>query len=109
LVGTAGGLVKFGVDPQEDALRAGDLDAAAEPPSHRAVLRAEPAGAVVETPVETVRGSWDAYYANIAAHLRDGAPLAVTAEDGREVVRVLDAAVQSSREHALIEGPWGLG
>ena len=35
IVGTDGGFVKFGVDPQEDALRAGDIDAAAEPPQHR--------------------------------------------------------------------------
>ena len=31
VVGTEGGLSKFGIDPQEDALRAGNLDAAEEP------------------------------------------------------------------------------
>jgi scyllo-inositol 2-dehydrogenase (NADP+) len=107
VLGTAGGFVKHGVDPQEDALRAGDLDAAAEPLGHRGRLLGEVGGAAAEELVETVRGSWDAYYANIAAHLEDGAPLAVPAEDGREVVRVLDAAARSAREHAVIEGPWG--
>ncbi|MBX6314656.1 MAG: Gfo/Idh/MocA family oxidoreductase [Isosphaeraceae bacterium] len=109
VVGTTGGFVKDGLDPQEDALRAGDLDAASEPPAHRAIVRSEADGSVVETTVETVRGSWDAYYANIADHLTAGAPLAVTAEDGREVVRLLDAAVRSAREHTLVEGPWGWG
>ncbi len=45
IVGDAGGFVKFGVDPQEEALRAGDIDAAAEPPSTRvsSARRARPA------------------------------------------------------------------
>ena len=62
---------------------------------------------VAEEPVPTVRGSWDSYYANIAAHLTTGAPLAVTAEQGREVVRVLDAAVRASQDRTVVEGPWG--
>jgi scyllo-inositol 2-dehydrogenase (NADP+) len=110
VVGTDGGLVKFGVDPQEDALRAGDLDRAEEPPGHRAVLRrADATGAVAESPVETVRGSWDAYYANVAEHLAGRAPLAVTAEQAREVVRVLDAAARAAADHTVVGGTWGEG
>jgi scyllo-inositol 2-dehydrogenase (NADP+) len=109
VVGTEGGLAKFGVDPQEEALRAGDLDAAEEPPAERAILRrSTETGEVVESAVETVRGSWDAYYANIADHLRGRAPLEVTAEQAREVVRVLDAAGVASAEHRSVEGPWGV-
>ena len=37
--GSEGGFVKFGVDPQEDALRAGDIDAAAEPAQLEGILR----------------------------------------------------------------------
>lgn len=107
VVGTDGGYVKSGVDPQEEALRDGDLDRAWEPPGNLGLLRTESDGAVVETSVATVRGSWDAFYANIADHLNGRAPLAVTAEEAREVVRVLDAAGRSTAEHAAIEGPWG--
>ena len=104
VVGSEGGFVKFGIDPQEDALRAGDIDGAAEPPEHRGRVRRETGPDEV---VETVRGHWDAYYANVAGHLLGREPLAVTAEQGREVVGVLDAAVRSASEHARIEGPWG--
>ena len=55
----------------------------------------------------SLRAHWDSYYANIAGHLLHYEPLAVTAEEAREVVRVLEAAVRSSRDHAVIEGPWG--
>jgi scyllo-inositol 2-dehydrogenase (NADP+) len=104
VIGTEGGLTKNGIDPQEDALRGGDIDRAEEPPEHRAVLRR---GETEASVVETTRGSWDAYYANIADHLADGAPLAVTAEQAREVVRVLDAAARSASGHVVVEGPWG--
>jgi scyllo-inositol 2-dehydrogenase (NADP+) len=108
VVGTEAGYVKFGVDPQEDALRAGNMDAAVEPPEHRATLRTGPDSAhLSESLVETVRGSWDAYYANIADHLIRGGDLAVTAEQARDVVRVLDAANRSAETGATIEGPWG--
>lgn len=106
-LGSTGGFVKYGVDPQEEALRLGDLDGAVEAPGHRGRLRVEFGGEVVERDVETVRGSWDAYYTNIAEHLEGRAPLAVTAEEAREVVRVLDAATRSSADHGVVEGPWG--
>jgi scyllo-inositol 2-dehydrogenase (NADP+) len=107
VIGSDGGFVKYGVDPQEDALRAGDIDRASEPPEHASrVVRGEGAAASAVA-VETVRGHWDAYYANVADHLLGRAPLFVTAEQGREVVRVLDAAVRSANAGTFVEGPWG--
>ncbi len=107
VLGTDAGFLKRGVDPQEAALRAGNLDGADEPDEHVGRLRVERGGQVSEEPVPTVRGRWDAYYANVADHLLDGVALAVTAEQAREVVRVLDAAWASSREGRPIEGTWG--
>ncbi len=104
VVGTEGGYVQHGVDPQEAALRAGDLDGASEPLENRATVVGHDGARRL---VATVRGSWDAYYANIAAHLTSGESLAVTAEQGREVVRVLDAALRSAEDRTVVEGPWG--
>jgi scyllo-inositol 2-dehydrogenase (NADP+) len=111
IVGTDGGFVKYGIDPQEEALRAGNIDRAQEPPGHEGVLRLAGGrnGDAIESRVSTVRGHWDAYYANVADFLLGRAPLAVTAEQAREVVRLLEAASQSSREHKIIEGHWGEG
>ncbi len=109
IVGDGGGFVKNGVDPQEEALRGGDLDAARESDEHIGRVTVEdPAGSRRTYPVESERPSWDAYYENIALHLRGQAPLAVTAEQAREVVRVLEAADRSAREHAWIPGPFGI-
>jgi scyllo-inositol 2-dehydrogenase (NADP+) len=108
IVGTDGGFVKYGVDPQEDALRGGDIDKAAEPPAHQGVLtQARVDGKSMERRVDTVRKHWDAYYKNIADCLLGRESLAVTAEQAREVVRVLEAATQSTEEHTTIHGLWG--
>lgn len=107
IVGTHGSFIKYGIDPQEDALRAGDIDKASEPAEHHAMLARDEGGASITSQFPTVRGHWDSYYRNIADHLLDGAPLAVTAEQGREVVRVLEAAMQSAQSHSVVAGPWG--
>jgi scyllo-inositol 2-dehydrogenase (NADP+) len=109
IVGSDGGFVKHGIDPQEDALRSGDIDRAAEPPEHVGVLRSSREnGEVIESRVPTIKGHWDGFYRNIADHLQGRAPLAVTAEEAREVVRVLEAAALSSRSHAVVAGPFGM-
>ena len=108
IVGTEGGFVKFGIDPQEEALRAGDIDRAVEPEEHEAIVRrAGSDGRAIESRFSTVRGHWDKYYENIAAHLMGKCPLEVTAEQAREVVRLLEAATNSAHKPAIIQGPWG--
>ncbi len=105
VLGTGGGFTKWGVDPQEMALRAGALDRADEPAEHVGRLHLERDKQTVEVAVETVRGSWDSYYANIAENLLHGAPLAVTAEEARAVVRVLAAVERSVRERQTVACP----
>jgi scyllo-inositol 2-dehydrogenase (NADP+) len=112
IVGTEGGFVKFGIDPQEDALRAGEIDQAHEPESLQGTLSTgadgDPeANATVQRRIPPVRAHWDGYYGNIAAHLKHGEPLVVTAEQGRDVVSILEAAIESSRDGRTVSGSWG--
>jgi len=108
IVGTEGGFCKYGIDPQEDALRAGNIDNAAEPVEHQGILRLHgEGGAAIESRTPTVRGHWDSYYRNIADAIAGRAPLAVTAEEAREVVRLLEAATESAGNHTITVGPWG--
>lgn len=93
-----GALVKWGLDPQEPALLAGDIDQASEPPEHHArIVTIGDDGQPTERTVASERGDWTAYYANVRDALLGTAPLAVTAEDGRRVVAVLEAATESAR------------
>jgi scyllo-inositol 2-dehydrogenase (NADP+) len=100
VLGERGGLVKYGLDPQERAFRAtGNPDDAAELPEERARVTTLVAGQPAEVVLESVRGSWTGYYANVSAHLNEGAPLEVTAEQAREVIAILDAAVRSAASY----------
>ncbi len=77
------------------------------PNSARILRRGPDSSRLADTSVQTVRGSWDAYYGNVADHLLHGRDLAVTAEQARDVVRVLDAALRSIETGSPVVGTWG--
>jgi predicted dehydrogenase len=103
VLGSEAAYVKYGLDPQEAALRAGDR------PSPDAPWGVEPEsawgtlGALDDTrPVPTLDGDYPAYYASIARALRDGTPPPVTAQEAAATLRILEAAQTSAREHRAI-------
>jgi scyllo-inositol 2-dehydrogenase (NADP+) len=108
VVGDRGALTKEGVDPQEAAMVRGEIDAAREDPANYARVVAEVDGLHADLRLTTLRGNWRAYYQNIADALLDGAPLAVTAEEGRRVVGVLEAAQRSSETGEVVRFEGGL-
>jgi scyllo-inositol 2-dehydrogenase (NADP+) len=95
IVGSAGTLVKEGLDPQERAMLQGNIDQAQEDPNQRARIVTDIGGLTTTLVVESVHGSWRRYYENIAEAIERGAPLAVTAESARRNVAVLEAAMRS--------------
>jgi scyllo-inositol 2-dehydrogenase (NADP+) len=95
VLGDLGGLVKYGLDPQEAALRAGDIDAAREDPADRARVCTMRDGGE-ERIVDSVKGSWKSYYQNISNVLSAGAELAVKPEQVYRVMLVYDAAMRSA-------------
>ena len=98
VLGTEGALVKEGVDPQEKAMIAGDIDAAAEAPEHYARLYRPAAGRMAETIIETTPGRWRSYYENIADALAGRAALAVTAHSVRQTMVAIEAARLSAAQ-----------
>jgi scyllo-inositol 2-dehydrogenase (NADP+) len=96
VLGELGALVKYGLDPQERAVRAGRIEAAVEDDANRASIRTEVHDLSTEMVVESVRGDWTDYYRNIADVLAGRAELIVTPEQARRVMVVLDAAMQSA-------------
>ena len=103
VLGSRGALVKEGLDPQEPAMIAGDIDAAREDPAHRAHLWSEVAGQPAESVVETVPGRWRSFYENVAAALLGRQELAVRPESAAAVLSVLDAARRSAASGQAVE------
>ena len=102
VLGTRGTLTKEGVDPQEQAMIAGDIDAAREDPVRYPRLWSEIAGRSAETVLEPVSGRWRCFYENVAAAIMGTEELAVLPESVRAVVAVLDAARESAASGAAI-------
>jgi len=100
--GNLGGLVKFGLDPQDAAMKAGDIDAADQTLDNYANVITVANGNEENIVVEPVRGSWKSYYQNIADVLNHGVELIVTPRQILEVMRVFDAAMESSETGEIV-------
>ncbi|GAA3176577.1 MULTISPECIES: Gfo/Idh/MocA family oxidoreductase [Streptomyces] len=116
VLGSAAGYVKYGLDPQEAALRAGERPGAegvawgVEPESAWGRLGAgESPQTGGGTPVPTLPGDYPAYYAAVARALREGGRPPVTATEAAAALRVLEAAKRSAAEGRTvrIEAPEG--
>ncbi|WP_329117742.1 Gfo/Idh/MocA family oxidoreductase [Streptomyces sp. NBC_01465] len=109
VLGSSAGYVKYGLDPQEAALRDGKRPAAAggwgeEPESlWGRVGSGESPLTGGGRPVRTLPGDYPAYYAGIAESLRTGAKPPVTAEEAASALDVLEAARRSAAEGITVQ------
>ncbi|MFF2198426.1 Gfo/Idh/MocA family oxidoreductase [Streptomyces sp. NPDC058157] len=111
VLGSRAGYVKYGLDPQEAALREGlrpgggtGGPAWGEEPEHlwgRLGSGESPLTGGGD-PVPTVPGDYPAYYAAVAQALRTGGPAPVTADEAAHCLAVLEAARVSSREGVVV-------
>lgn len=104
--GTGGSFVKFGLDPQEDALKAGlrpgSAGWGADPRPAQLTLHA---GAESGQSVNSVAGNYLAYYAGIRDAIRLGAPNPVPAEQALRVMRLIECGIASAREGRSLAAP----
>lgn len=104
--GSAGSFHKWGIDPQEEMLKAGHLPAGPEwgkePASEWGTLVYEQNGITFRGKVETLPGNYNAFYDNIYDVLRKGAELAVKPEETVEVLRILEACLTSHKEKRTV-------
>lgn len=100
--GINGSYVKYGMDPQEALLRAGKKPGGEgwgeEEESAWGDLFTERNGLTYKGKVETLPGNYGGFYENIAAHLRNGEPLAVKPEQALQVMEIIELAGQSAKE-----------
>ena len=119
--GTRGSFVKFGLDPQEDALKRGErpgrsADWGREPSEAWGTLRIGGVGSIQDRGVPaqpgedrkvptTEAGDYRGYYENVRDAILGKAELAVTARAALRVMRVLELAQQSNRERRVVDYP----
>ena len=106
--GTQGGYLKFGLDPQEDALKRGEMPTGElwghDLPEHWGTLHFAQGDTIVTEELATAPGDYRQYYQNIRDAILGVAPLAVTPEQALHVMRALELALESNRRRCAV--PW---
>ncbi|WP_289111841.1 Gfo/Idh/MocA family oxidoreductase [uncultured Bacteroides sp.] len=106
LHGREGSYVKYGLDPQEAALTEGLLPGTPhwgeEDKSFWGLLHTERDGKVVREPYPSLPGDYAAFYDNIYQHIRCGKPLQSDAREVVGVIRLIEAAWESSRMRRVV-------
>lgn len=105
--GTKGSFLKYGEDPQEEKLRAGEPPTSAdwglEPESSFGILHTEIDGQVVRKIVPSRRGDYGQYYRNIYQTIVNGARLFEKPEHGFNTIRIIELAFESSRQNRTLD------
>lgn len=105
--GRQGTFIKYGMDVQEKALLRGERPPAAhwgeEPPEANGMLYTRGTdGTVLQERVGSEAGNYGSYYTALYESLTRGAPPVVNPEDCVNVLRIIEAAVESNRQKRRI-------
>lgn len=105
--GASGSFLKPRGDVQEMQLQAGIGPGGpgwgTEPENARGLLHSEKGGRVIKEQVDTLPGNYGEYYEGVYQALRHNSDMPVSAKDGLNVIRVIEAAFTSSQEKRVIE------
>lgn len=101
VLGSKAGFTKYGLDVQEDSLRAGARPGhpgwGEDAPERYGVLGAD--DALEKVPTEA--GAYQEYYAAVARAIRDGGPLPVDPQDAVTTLEIIEAAIAQGRKLGL--------
>jgi predicted dehydrogenase len=101
--GDRGAYVKFGVDPQEEMLKAGrrpgDPGFGEDSPDNWGTL----SDGTSTTRVPTALGVFTQFYAGVRATLREGAPPPVNAADSVAGLKIIEASYRSAAERKVVK------
>lgn len=100
--GNQGTLIKYGMDPQEDQLKKGLTPNSPgwgeENPDQYLKAIYEKDGLEFSATIPSLAGCYEVYYQHLANAIRTGTRPPVTHEEARETIRIIEAAIKSSRK-----------
>lgn len=101
LHGTEGSFLKWGIDPQEDALKVGrypnEANWGVEPRKLWGKLNTVLNGLHYTGRIETIPGNYLSYYDNIHDAIREGKELIVKPEQSLDLMRIIEGAIESNQ------------
>lgn len=96
--GTKATWQKYGLDPQENALMAGDIRTSQESADNYGTL----AGSSFQRKVPTLEGRWQNFYENFAATIQGREAARVDLSEARRVMEIFEVAAQSRASGQLV-------
>jgi scyllo-inositol 2-dehydrogenase (NADP+) len=96
VLGTLGAISQYGLDPQEAAIIAGNIESAQEDPANRLQIEYEQDGISQQRIFASVHGSWQSYYENIVDVLHGRAELLVKPQEVKTQIKIIEAAMRSA-------------
>ena len=106
LHGEQGSFYKYGIDPQEELLKAGNLPQGenwgTEPPEMWGTISYLKENNDFEEVIETIPGNYNIFYNNVFNAIRNGAELFVKPKEAIEVLKILEACMKSNHEKRTI-------
>ena len=103
ICGTTGTYSKYGLDPQEDAMKAGGDPTVPDWGREPEEMWGNLTTAEGITPVPTIPGNYRPYYENVRDAILGRAEIAVTPEQALNVMRVMELSAESSRNGCRIK------
>lgn len=108
IYGDQGTFIKHGIDVQEEALKAGKIPAempgwGIEPESTWGKINTTFKGMHLISSIESEPGDYPGLYANVRDAINGTARLEVTAAQSRNVIRIIELAMQSAAEKRTVE------
>jgi predicted dehydrogenase len=102
VLGSRAAFVKYGMDPQEDALLAGATPGGPGWGEEAEANWGRLGSGDVGRPIRSEPGNYPAYYAGVAQAIATGAPPPVTSAEGIAMMDVLEACRVSARERRIV-------
>jgi scyllo-inositol 2-dehydrogenase (NADP+) len=107
LHGSKGSFIKHKTDTQEALLQSGALPGSAdwgkEPDNEKGLLHTEKGGTIIREYITSPNGNYGEYYQGIYNAITEGQPVPVSAEEGLDVIKIIEAAFKSNQERRVVE------
>jgi len=104
--GTKGSFIKSRADVQETNLQKGMLPVTAdwgtEPENEAGIIHYEKDGISIRENIHTLKGDYREFYTGVYKALTEDCPMPVTVDDGIQVMKIIEAALKSSKEQHVL-------
>ena len=103
--GTNGSFIKYGDDPQEAKLKAGEMPndtSGVESEEFYGLLHTEINGQIVKEYVPSQRGNFGLFYEYLYQSITEGAPLKTTALQAYNVIKLIELAFESNKKKCTL-------